>query len=73
MDPRHQRTWFRAYCDAVFEMDRNRINQRVASAHQAIAIRVAELQTGAGTNPREFRDLGDAIRNLQLLVKHPVA
>lgn len=73
MEARHQETWFRAYCEAVLETDRKRLSQRVAAAHQAIAIRVAELQTGVQSTPRESRDLGDAVRNLQLLVKYPVS
>ncbi len=73
MEARHQETWFRAYCAAVLETDRHRVSQRVAAAHQAIAIRVAELNKGVQSTPRESRDLGDAVRNLQLLAKYPVS
>jgi hypothetical protein len=61
------RVWPQLYKAALFELDANKVSDRIAEAETALATRVRELFHSAGDNIEEEQAVDDAVYALHAL------
>ena len=62
-----KRIWAQFYKAALFELDANKVSDRIAEAETALVIRAHELFHSAGDNTEEERAVDDAMYALHAL------
>ena len=67
LGPPHKRVWPQLYKAALFELDANRVSDRIAEAETALATRARELFHAVGDNIEEEEAVDDAIYVLHAL------
>ena len=67
LGPPHKRVWAQFYKAALFELDANKVSDRIAEAETALVIRVRELFDSAGDNIEEEQAVDDAMYALHAL------
>jgi hypothetical protein len=68
-----RRTWRESYKAALFELDMNKVPDRIVEAEKALVARARQLFDTAGDNIEEEQDLDDAmyaLRALRSALKH---
>ena len=60
LGPPHKRIWAQFYKAALFELDANKVSDRIAEAETALVTRARELFDSAGDNIEEERAVDDA-------------
>jgi hypothetical protein len=63
----YKRVWPQVYRAALFELDANKVSDRIAEAETALVIRARELFHSAGDNIEEEQALDDAMYALNAL------
>jgi hypothetical protein len=67
LGPPHKRVWAQFYKAALFELDTNKVSERIAEAETALVIRGRELFDSAGDNIEEEQAVDDAMYALHAL------
>ena len=67
LGPPHKRVWAQFYKAALFELDANKVSDRIAEAETALVIRAHELFDSAGDNIEEEQAVDDAMYALHAL------
>ena len=67
LGPPHKRVWAQFYKAALFELDANKVSDRIAEAETALVIRARELFDSAGDNIEEEQAVDDAMYALHAL------
>jgi len=67
---RSQTIWKKAYQQALFELEPNRLQCKLQTAQAAIESRLAELRSAGDSAPREVLELTDAQHMLRILQEH---
>ena len=65
--PPCKRVWAQSYKAALFELDANRVSDRIAEAEAALVTRARELFHSAGDNIEEEQAVDDAMYALHAL------
>ena len=63
----HKRAWAQFYKAALFELDANKVSDRIAEAETALVARARELFHSAGDNIEEEQAVDDAMYALHAL------
>ena len=63
----HKRAWAQFYKAALFELDANKVSDRIAEAETALVTRTRELVDSAGDNIEEEQAVDDAMYALHAL------
>jgi hypothetical protein len=67
LGPPHKRVWAQSYKAALFELDANKVSDRIAEAERALVARARELFQSAGDNIEEEQAVDDAMYALHAL------
>jgi len=67
LGPPHKRVWAQFYKAALFELDANKVSDRIAQAETALVERARELFGSAGDNIEEEQAVDDAMYALHAL------
>ena len=67
LGPPHKRVWPQLYKAALFELDANKVSERIAEAETALVARARELVDSAGDNIEEEQAVDDAMYALHAL------
>ncbi len=67
LGPAYKRVWAQFYKAALFELDANKVSERIAEAEGALVTRARELFHAAGDNIEEEKAVDDAMYALHAL------
>jgi len=67
LGPPYKRVWAQFYKAALFELDANKVSDRIAEAETALVTRARELFHSAGDNIEEEQAVDDAMYALHAL------
>jgi hypothetical protein len=67
LGPPYKRVWAQLYKAALFELDANKVSERIAEAETALVTRARELFDSAGDNIEEEQAVDDAMYALHAL------
>jgi hypothetical protein len=67
LGPPHTRAWAQFYKTALFELDANKVSDRIVEAERALVIRARELFDSSGDNIEEEQAVDDAMYALHAL------
>jgi hypothetical protein len=67
LGPPHKRVWTQLYKAALFELDANKVSERIAEAETALVTRARELFHSGGDNIEEEQAVDDAMYALHAL------
>jgi hypothetical protein len=67
LGPPYKRVWAQFYKAALFELDANKVSDRIAEAETALVTRARELLHSAGDNIEEEQAVDDAMYALHAL------